>query len=144
MHDVPYLFIIDTDSYSGNFERELCAYVTGHWDQDTHGRSQAEKFTEEEGEPNPFEDYIECCSDEYGRLTPQCLEATPKELHVANHYSSVGVFFNKKPTPELISILKRRSYKFAEQGLIFDRPVELKILGFRLCKYTVIIDEEEI
>lgn len=23
-------FIVDTDSYTGNFERELCAYITGH------------------------------------------------------------------------------------------------------------------
>ncbi len=25
----PYLFVIDTDTYAGNFEREMCAYVTG-------------------------------------------------------------------------------------------------------------------
>lgn len=24
-----YIFIIDTDSYAGNFERELTAYITG-------------------------------------------------------------------------------------------------------------------
>ena len=23
-----YLFVIDTDSYAGNFEREMCAYLT--------------------------------------------------------------------------------------------------------------------
>ena len=25
-----YGFIVDTDSYAGNFEREMCAYMTGH------------------------------------------------------------------------------------------------------------------
>ncbi|KKK83825.1 hypothetical protein LCGC14_2789530, partial [marine sediment metagenome] len=24
-----WIFIIDTDSYAGNFEREMCAYITG-------------------------------------------------------------------------------------------------------------------
>ena len=29
MQNEKYLFVIDTDSYSGNFEREMCAYCTG-------------------------------------------------------------------------------------------------------------------
>ena len=59
MYDVPaYKVIIDTDSYAGNFERELCAYVTGHWDGETHGGDQVKVFKDEVGEPNPFEGYV--------------------------------------------------------------------------------------
>lgn len=36
-----FVFVVDTDSYSGNFERELCGYVTGRWDNETHGGDQA-------------------------------------------------------------------------------------------------------
>ena len=48
-YPAPWEFIIDTDSYAGNFERELCAYVTGHWDMETHGGDQAEMFEQEVG-----------------------------------------------------------------------------------------------
>lgn len=39
-----YGFIIDTDSYSGNFERELCAYVTGHIGDCGTGDTEAEEY----------------------------------------------------------------------------------------------------
>lgn len=35
-----YLLVIDTDTYAGNFERELCAYATGLWTQEMHHGEQ--------------------------------------------------------------------------------------------------------
>ncbi len=139
----PYKVIIDTDSYAGNFERELCAYVTGHWDDSTHGGDQAKVFEDEVGEPNPFEDYVSFIIDEHGLRTPVCLEYTPKELGDYN-MCSVGIVFKKRPTPELIQLVKDRAYKFENKGLIFNRPVKLKILGFRLLKITMEVVEEEL
>ncbi|MGP3781811.1 hypothetical protein ACTWKC_17650 [Bacillus sp. 4A_MP3] len=37
-------FIIDTDSYSGNFEREMCAYITGHIGDCLVGFEEAEDY----------------------------------------------------------------------------------------------------
>lgn len=42
-------FVIDTDSYSGNFNREVCGYVAGV-DDGTHGGREAEVAREEIGE----------------------------------------------------------------------------------------------
>ncbi|AEO93591.1 gp332 [Bacillus phage G] len=39
-----YGFIIDTNKYSGNFERELCAYVTGHIGECNVGCEEAEEY----------------------------------------------------------------------------------------------------
>ncbi len=36
-----YVFVVDTDKYSGNFERWMCGYVTGRWDNETHGGDEA-------------------------------------------------------------------------------------------------------
>lgn len=144
MYDTNYEFVIDTDKYAGNFERELCAYMTGFWDGETHGKFQADQFEEEFGIENPFEDYIHfapTCDDDVPIMAPQCIEPTPDKYKVKDRYSSVGIFFCKRPTPELIEILKERAYKFAEEGTIFDRPVKMKILGFRMLKQIVVKEE---
>lgn len=39
-----YVFIIDTDSYSGNFERDMCAYITGRVGECTVGDDMADAF----------------------------------------------------------------------------------------------------
>ena len=39
----PFVFVVDTDSYAGNFERELVGYMTGT-DNGTHGDEEAEQF----------------------------------------------------------------------------------------------------
>ncbi len=33
MNKSRFVFIVDTENYAGNFERELCGYVTGHYDE---------------------------------------------------------------------------------------------------------------
>lgn len=42
-----YIFIIDTDEYSGNFERDLCGYITGCVGDCEVGQEYADKFFEE-------------------------------------------------------------------------------------------------
>ena len=149
MYNVDFEVVIDTDSYAGNFERELCAYVTGRWDHETHGGDQAEIFEKEvllsklELPHDPFEGYItttltqddDCPVEAY-----QCLEWEP----INRKMNSVGIFFEQEPTPELIELIKERSYKFANEGKIFDYPVTLKIIGFRLLKRTVKIEETNV
>lgn len=43
--NVPYILVVDTDQYAGNFERELTGFCTGQHDG-THGDIEAEKFDE--------------------------------------------------------------------------------------------------
>jgi hypothetical protein len=140
MYNVNFEVVIDTNSYAGNFERELCAYVTGYWDEETHGGDQADIFKKEVGEPNPFESFITMAltqDDDCPIEAYQCLEWEP----INKETNSVGIFFEKEPTFELIKLIKERAYKFSKEGKIFGYPVTLKIIGFRLLKRKVEIEE---
>lgn len=137
----PYELIIFTNRYAGNFEREMGAYCTGMWDRETHGGDQATVFFEEVI-GNPFEEYVTTEIDEYGIATPNCIERNS-----LGKYTGVGIYFSKRPTPELIALLKERAYKFCREGLIFGEPVEkgeLRVLSFKLVQRTVVEEEDEV
>lgn len=61
--DTSYTFVIDTDKYSGNFCREMCAYITGVVGDCGVGQSEQSKFFEEmelsEDDATPFQEVIE-------------------------------------------------------------------------------------
>lgn len=70
----PWLFVIDTEDYAGNFERELCAYITGRVGECGVGDDMAELFKKEVGEP--FDEVIEE-TDEHGCNRPTTIYPTP-------------------------------------------------------------------
>jgi len=144
MNETQLVFVIDTDSYAGNFERELCAYCTGIWDNETHGDEQAELFYQEMGDVYPFNDLVNYVINDDGHLTPQCLIETPKKHGVKDVFSSVGIYFTKRPTEDLINIIESRAFKFAKEGKIFGDPVTFKVLGFRILNKVVHTDKEEV
>lgn len=69
-----YKFIIDTDSYAGNFERDMCAFLTGHVGECEVGREFAERFISEVG---PEFHNVEDKADEHGVFRPCEMETTP-------------------------------------------------------------------
>ncbi len=71
----PYLFVIDTTDYAGNFERELCAFITGRIGDCEVGREMSELFTEETGQ-EPFENVIGE-ADDHGCYRPVTIYPTP-------------------------------------------------------------------
>ncbi len=71
----PYLFVIDTADYAGNFERELCAYVTGRIGDCEVGREMAALFEEEIGQ-EPFKN-VTCEPDDHGCSRPATIYPTP-------------------------------------------------------------------
>jgi hypothetical protein len=129
----PYYFIIDTDSYAGNFERELCAYCTGHWDYETHGEEQALLFKKEVGDPEVLFESIAYVGVGDGYQSCQTLEVEP----TVDQYNSVAISFSEKPTIEQIKIMRHRAEKFTRVGQIFNQPVKFKILGYRLIQKTI-------
>jgi hypothetical protein len=123
-----YVFIIDTDSYSGNFEREMCAYLTGMVDNSDVGREYTELYEQETGkDPYEVNEHILFMPGEYGER-PCTIMPTPGKWP---DYQSVGIFMSRKPTEEEIKILKERANKFQllEDYKKNETP---KILGFRL------------
>lgn len=81
----PFAFIIDTDSYAGNFERELCAYITGHIGDCGVGEVNAARFKDEVGEP--FEN-VTVEADDHGCCRPVTICPTPGWFNdgMGSHY----------------------------------------------------------
>ena len=73
-----YVFVIDTESYAGNFEREMCAYVTGVLGECGVGEEMVELYTEETGEDESrFYELLEQRPDEHGCHRPCYIWPTP-------------------------------------------------------------------
>ena len=70
-----YSVIIDTNEYSGNFEREMCAYITGVLGECGVGKEQAQIYFKETGK-EPMASVV-LVSDEHGYHRPVCICATP-------------------------------------------------------------------
>jgi len=151
----PWVFIIDTDQYAGNFEREMCAYCTGTIGQCEVGKEMATLFEEDfeledgkyGGEDNPFIDYVDnwvMGEDGCGRPTSIWRSSVGAE------YNSVAIFFQEEPTEEHIKIMKERSQNFAKNrpdskdynSSESNKPIN--ILGFRLLKQEVTTTERSV
>lgn len=73
----PWLFVIDTEDYSGNFERELCAYITGRVGECGVGDGCAELFNEETSLPEDFFENVREEADDHGCHRPASIFPTP-------------------------------------------------------------------
>ena len=126
-----YAFVIDTDSYAGNFEREMTAYLTGVVGECEVGKELIE------GLPIDFNNIMQV-SDDNGCYRPTTCWLNPEKTS----YDSVAIFFEEKPTDEQISFMKERVKNFDNihrtKGYMAKfntgRP-EIKILGFRLIEF---------
>lgn len=145
-----YVFIIDTDSYSGNFERPMCAYLTGVTSECDRHEEYVELYKQEMGIEEVYEhnEHILFIPGEFGE-TPVSIYPTPGWFNDGhgNHYKddenkeysgnkyplyqSVGIFMDRKPTDEEIKVLKKRANKF-QLLKDYNKDKTPKILGFRL------------
>lgn len=122
-----FFFIIDTDSYAGNFHRELTDAMTGlNWD-------------EEYGESPVFGDLIEWKNideDDYRINAYQEIVTTPGK----NEMNSVSIFLSRRPTDDEIAKLMDAAMAFVPK----DKHYAHRILGFRLVLVTTSIVEREL
>lgn len=89
------LFVIDTDQYSGNFERNMCAFLTGIVGDCGVGSEKANNYPEVEGvlqQPN-----------EHGTMRPCAIYETPG-------YYNNGLGFQFKAGQEAEALEKYKAY----------------------------------
>lgn len=91
-----YGFIIDTNEYSGNFERELCAFVTGHIGECGVGDEEAEEFLDGGNTKLP---YVMDVADEHG-----C--SRPCEIYPTEGIWNNGMGFHYKESEEELALQK--------------------------------------
>lgn len=79
----PYVLVVDTEQYAGNFERQMCAYMTGCAGECGVGEKEAEMFIKKYGgaewndEESRFAEIIMQIADEHGCARPVNVWPTP-------------------------------------------------------------------
>lgn len=139
-----YIFVIDTDQYAGNFEREMCACCTGQIGECEVGEEESKKFRTEVGEEvyDIMDELVEQRPDDHGCSRPTSLWRTPIYLSPKGGHNSVAIFFYDMPSEDILTVMKDRAEIFIKGNeRIFNKPRTMKILGFRLLKETTIIEE---
>jgi hypothetical protein len=155
-------FVIDTDEYAGNFERQLSAYVVGACD--AYGEHRAgpylEMFKKDFPDENPFEDLIEDRvvdpGDDAIMRAPMDIAPTPgysndgtgevtrlkknKKLKYPV-YNSVAIFLSRKPTAKELKLLKERAEKFPSIPPQKMWDCKFDIIGLRLVEERTVITE---
>ena len=100
-----HVLIIRTDSYAGNFEREMCAHLTGHIGECEVGSGYVNEEIEK-----LFSDYIERRHDEYGCWRPVALGC---DLPSGGSPNDVVIWLQKPLSEALIQIIKDRLESFS-------------------------------
>lgn len=168
----PFLFVIDTDTYSGNFERPLCGYITGRYGDCEVGKSEAELFMEESCDSVDLDVVVEpynnvgYMADEHGTQRPVTIFPTPGRWNDGSGghfdivpgedhgtmwpaYESVAICFETKPTDDQIKSMKARSQDFckmyaSQQMQRYNQKVNITIKGFRLLQQELTLKVTEI
>lgn len=103
-----YVLVIKTNKYAGNFEREMCAYMTGVVGEYGVGEETAcEQFNIESSYESPWFDKVAILPDEQGCDCPASVLDPP------NH-TSVGIAFHEKPSNKELQELKARAHAYCE------------------------------
>ena len=139
-HYSDWIVVISTDNYTGNFERELCAYSTGIIGSCGVGEELAQKFYEEmelvdfkdwngvdvetcgEDFNNPFFLIIQQKADDNGHRRPCAM------WQMAN--TRMAIYFKERPSEELLELLMSRAKKYAEKN-------DIKIIGHVLVETEI-------
>lgn len=123
-----YILVIDTDAYSGNFERQICGFTTGIVDDDRyHGIAEAEATMA----AYPISHAIRAKGttvphEEYGDVS-NTIRPTPGRLNngMGEHfdaapgqkgwpaYESVAIFFKEPLTADEMAFVRQRAAEYA-------------------------------
>ena len=101
MANKKFYLLIETNQYTGNFERELCSYVFGaYYEAQEWVEDLRKRFYSEIGEDHALTNSLHHFYDEHGE--------TVCEIHNEN---CLKVFFDEDPTP-FAEIIQERLIKF--------------------------------
>jgi len=147
---ISYLFVVDTNCYAGNFERELCAYMTGEVGDCGVGDAEAACAKKEAAtllKKYNLEELVVSVPDENGCCRPAVLVPNSKygndgmgkevlltaENRTKYHYPayfSVGIHLRESPQADISEFLKGRANAYAaEHGIVIE--------GFRLLEHRL-------
>jgi hypothetical protein len=116
--------LVKTNSYAGNFERELCAFMTGHIGECGVGEEFINPIIK-----STFEGYIEDELDDHACYRPVALDET-------NSHNLI-IFFVKKPTEGQFKTLKERAKLFEKTRPYEYLDPDFRFLGIELQEVSI-------
>lgn len=121
--DKKFYLLIETNQYTGNFERELCSYVFGaYYDAQEWVEDLRKLFYAEVGEDHELTDSLHQFYDEHGETVCEIYKE-----------KSLKVFFDKDPTP-FGDIIRERLKKFPE---VLANSWEFAIKGVKIKRVSL-------
>ena len=117
-----YSIVIKTNQYAGNFERELCAHLTG-----IVGECEVGSEYIDESITEIFEQSIDTPADDNGTRRPVGLGSQNEGASGQD----VVIYFDSEPTKEQVQIIKERLLTFKPADWVKD----LKFEGIELIEY---------
>ena len=105
--DLEFLFKITTDKYVGNFERELCAYITGEIGDCGVGMEEADYF-DDEVDPTLVDKFRNNVKSVFGG---KCYRPVDID-HRCN--KTLIIFFSEEPSQEQIHLMMTRCNAFCK------------------------------
>jgi hypothetical protein len=128
--------IIKTNSYTGNFERDICAYLTGVVGECEVG----DEFVNVLPNKPDFESNIMQVPDDHGCHRPVSIANTSNK--------DLVIFFETKPTLEQIDFIKQYASTFDHARRTIGRMAQfhvnapkIEILGFALESYNRSVEQ---
>ena len=130
------ILLIHTDKYAGNFEREMCGYVTGMYGECGVGEEEALVFQEDMSDkgldPDMFDDIIAQEVDDNGCHRPASIWNGKDETG----YKTVAIFFDEMPDADQTIIIRDRAHEYGAQN-----KIKIKKLSIVKRKVTVVETE---
>jgi hypothetical protein len=122
-----YVIIVRTDSYAGNFERELCAHLTGIVGDCEVGDDYVDENIE-----SIFEEIVKSVPDDNGTRRPVSLGGCAKTKEFNSN--DVVIWFDSIPTEEQQAIIKERAETFNQIHVIkysWNKKIKIKSIILR-------------
>lgn len=158
-----YLLVVDTEQYSGNFEREMCAYITGQIGDCGVGEEFVNEYSSDIRHLDWWNENVYQKADEHECERP--VEIYPTEGWLNNGmgtfikktdpeqtgypaYMSVAIFMTEKPSEEVIMEFVQRAQDFCTHYPELSKNVGLtfntKSLTFTGVRFLKGIKKEEL
>lgn len=137
MEETKYYLIINTNSYAGNFERELCAHLTGHVGECEVGSRLVDKDVHKIFEPYIGEGFEDGCWRPVEMF---------RDFDDNGAYNSLRISLNEPLPIELTQIIKDRceTYNDAEGHNGLHSSIEIKGIKLMTEKITTKQEIQEI
>lgn len=150
-------FVVDTDTYAGNFEREMVAFMSGRVGECGVGSEDAARAHASlpEAVLKWCETHVTQQPDEHGCYRPASIMVTP-----GWHYSrgkprrgepkrgqsqvclSVAMWLSEEPPQDVMAHLKERAIAYSKDPGEYVKP--MTVTGFRMVTYSVVTESRDI